>query len=154
MTSPVYRRCPSSTTWRHRYTTPTTFFAVADAHKTGDFSPYVFESRDRGRAGVDRGDLPAGTIVWAVQQDHVNPDLLFLGTEYGIYFTPNRGTNWIKLSAGVPTIAFRDIKIHRRDEDLVGATFGRGFYVLDDYTPLREMAAGVLDNGGHAIPGA
>ncbi len=72
---------------------PSTFFVIADAHKTGDFTPYVFESSD----------------------------LLFLGTEFGIYFTPNRGANWIKLGAGAPTIAFRDIKIHRRDEDLVGA---------------------------------
>ena len=131
----------------------TTFFVVADAHKTGDFSPYVFETTDRGRSWTSiSGDLPAGTIVWAIQQDHVNPDLLFVGTEYGIYFTPNRGTNWIKLGAGVPTIAFRDIKIHRRDEDLVGATFGRGFYILDDYTPLREMSSGALVQGSMVFP--
>jgi photosystem II stability/assembly factor-like uncharacterized protein len=130
-----------------------TFFAIADAHKTGDFSPYVFESTDRGASWRSiSGDLPAGTIVWAVQQDHVNPDLIFLGTEYGVYFTPNRGTNWIKLGAGVPTISFRDIKIHRRDEDLVGATFGRGFYVLDDYTSLREIASGALATGSTVFP--
>jgi photosystem II stability/assembly factor-like uncharacterized protein len=123
-------------------------FAVADAHKQGDYAPYVFRSDDRGGRWVSiSGDLPAGTIVWSVQQDHVNPDLLFLGTEYGIYFTPNGGGNWHILRGGVPTIAFRDIKIHRRDEDLVGATFGRGFYVLDDYTPLREMASGGLGDG-------
>jgi hypothetical protein len=86
-----------------------------------------------------------------VQQDHVNPDLLFLGTEFGIYFTTNGGTNWHMLKNGAPTIAFRDIKIHRRDEDLVGATFGRGFYVLDDYTPLREMA-GALGGQGALFP--
>ncbi len=122
-----------------------TVFAVADAHKTGDFSPYLFQSRDRGGSWRSiSGDLPAGTIVWAVQQDHVDPDLLFVGTEFGLYFTPNMGTNWFKLSGGVPTIAFRDIKLQRRDQDLVGATFGRGFYVLDDYSPLREIAAGAL----------
>ena len=130
-----------------------TVFAVADAHKLGEFSPYVFESRDRGRSWRSlAGDLPAGTIVWAIQQDHVDPDLLFLATEFGLYFTPNRGTNWVKLSGGVPTIAFRDIKLHRRDQDLVGATFGRGVYVLDDYTPLREIAAGVLDKEGSLFP--
>ena len=84
-------------------------------------------------------DLPDGTIVWAIQQDHVSPDLLFLAAEYGIYFSPNRGENWHMLSAGAPTIAFRDIKLHRRDDDLVGATFGRGFYILDDYSPLRQV---------------
>ena len=130
-----------------------TVYVVADAHKTGDFNPYVFESADRGQSWHSiSGDLPAGTIVWAIQQDHVNPDLLFLGTEFGIYFTPNRGTNWIKLGAGVPTISFRDIKIHRRDDDLVGATFGRGFYVLDDYTALREIAGGALANGSALFP--
>ena len=128
-------------------------FVVADAHKTGDFSPYVFESTDRGRSWRSiAGDLPAGTIVWAVQQDHEDPDLLFLGTEFGIYFTPNRGTNWFKLSGGVPTIAFRDIELQRRDDDLVGATFGRGFYVLDDYSPLREIAAGALSGEGSLFP--
>jgi photosystem II stability/assembly factor-like uncharacterized protein len=130
-----------------------TFFVVADAHKTGDFSPYIFESTDGGSSWHSiSGDLPAGTIVWAIQQDHENPDLLFLGTEYGIYFSPNRGTNWVELGAGVPTIAFRDIKIHRRDDDLVGATFGRGFYILDDYTPLREISTGALATGSVLLP--
>ena len=120
-------------------------FAIADAHKTGDFSPYVFESSDRGRTWRSiAGDLPAGTIVWAIEQDHVDPDLLFIGTDFGLYFTPNRGTNWIKLGGGVPTTPFRDLELQRRDDDLVGATFGRGFYVLDDYSPLRNIAAGGL----------
>ena len=77
--------------------------------------------------------------------------MLFVGAEYGVYFTANGGTNWHKLN-GAPTIAFRDIKLQRRDGDLVGATFGRGFYVLDDYTPLREMAAGALANGSTLFP--
>jgi len=128
-------------------------FAVADAHKTGDFSPYVFASTDRGRSWRSIvGDLPSGTIVWAVQQDHEDPDLLFLGTEFGLYFSPNGGTNWLELGSGVPTIAFRDIKLQRRDGDLVGATFGRGFYVLDDYAPLREIAAGAISGGSTLFP--
>ena len=130
-----------------------TIFVAADAHKIGDFSPYVYASSDRGRTWRSiAGDLPKGTIVWAFQQDHVRPDLLFLGTEYGIYWTPNGGRNWHKLSGGVPTIAFRDLKIHRRDSDLVGATFGRGFYVLDDLTPLRAIAAGALASEGQILP--
>ena len=130
-----------------------TVFAVADAHKTGDFSPYLFESTDLGRSWRSiAGDLPDGTIIWAIQQDHVYADLLFLAAEYGLYFSPNRGGNWYMLRGGVPTIAFRDLKIHRRDEDLVGATFGRGFYVLDDYTPLREMATGALEGEGTLFP--
>lgn len=130
-----------------------TVFAAADAHKTGDFSPYLFKSTDAGRSWRSvAGDLPSGTVVWAVEQDHLDPDLLFLGTEFGVYFTPNGGANWQKLGAGVPTIAFRDVEIQRRDDDLVGATFGRGFYVLDDYSPLREMAAGALASGSTLFP--
>ena len=116
-------------------------FALADAHKVGDYTPYLFESRDNGQSWVSiRGDLGDSTIVWAIQQDHVVPDLLFIATEYGLYASPNRGQNWHELSNGAPTIAFRDLKLHRRDDDVIGATFGRGFYVLDDYGPLREAA--------------
>jgi photosystem II stability/assembly factor-like uncharacterized protein len=118
-----------------------TVFAIADAHKLGDYSPYVFMSSDRGRSWKSIvGDLPAGTVVWVLKQDPVDENLLFIGTEYGIYFSPNKGINWIKIGAGAPTIAFRDLELHPRDNDLVGATFGRGFYVLDDYTPLRNIA--------------
>ncbi len=121
-----------------------TVFAVADAHKFGNFNPYLFMSSDRGRTWRSiAGDLPAGTIVWVLKQDHMDENLLFIGTEYGIYFSPNKGTNWIKLNAGVPTIAFRDLELHQRDNDLVGATFGRGFYVLDDYSSLRNLSGGV-----------
>jgi hypothetical protein len=128
-------------------------FALADAHKTGDYTPYIFRSDDNGQSWTSiRGDLPDGTLVWAIQQDHVNPDLLFVAAEYGIHFSPNGGANWHMLGAGAPTIAFRDLKLHRRDDDLVGATFGRGFYILDDYSPLREIAAGALDGPGGVMP--
>lgn len=121
-----------------------TVFAIADAHKFGNFNPYLFMSTDRGRSWRSIvGDLPAGTIVWVVKQDHKDENLLFIGTEYGIYFSPNKGTNWIKLDAGVPTIAFRDIELHERDNDLVGATFGRGFYILDDYSSLRNISSAI-----------
>ncbi len=121
-----------------------TVFAVADAHKIGDYSPYIFRSDDNGQSWSSiSGDLEDGTIAWAIQQDHENADLLFLAAEWGLYFSPNGGSNWHRLP-GAPTIAFRDLKLHRRDQDVVGATFGRGFYVLDDYSPLREIAGGAL----------
>ena len=128
-------------------------FALADAHKVGDYTPYLFESADNGQTWTSiRGDLPDSTIVWAIQQDHVAPDLLFIATEYGLYASTNRGANWHELSNGVPTIAFRDLKLHRRDDDLIGASFGRGFYVLDDYSPLREAAPGTLAAEGGVMP--
>ena len=118
-----------------------TLYVAADNHKAGDFTPYVFESTDLGRTWRSMaGDLPHGEIVWALQQDHVQPGLFFLGTERGLYFSVDRGTRWHKLG-GLPTIPFRDVKLHRRDGDLVGASFGRGIYVLDDYTPLRSFVA-------------
>jgi photosystem II stability/assembly factor-like uncharacterized protein len=121
-----------------------TVFAVVDAHKFGDYSPYLFMSTDRGRTWQSiSGDLPDGTIVWVIKQDHKDENLLFIGTEYGLYFSYNKGKNWVKLKAGAPTIPFRDIELHQRDDDVVGATFGRGFYVLDDYSPLRSISAAV-----------
>ena len=132
---------------------PDTAYVVVDAHKEGDYRPQVFKSTDRGRSWISiAGDLPDRGIVWAIEQDHVDPDLLFLGTEFGLFFTPDHGSRWIELSGGVPTISFRDIKLQRRENDLVGATFGRGFYVLDDYSALREVAAGGLAQGPALFP--
>lgn len=132
---------------------PATVFVAADNHKEGDYTPYLFESTDAGRTWrLIAGDLPDGVVVWSVEEDHERPGLLFLGTESGIYFTPNRGAKWILLGAGVPTISFRDLEIQRRDDDLVGATFGRGFYILDDYAPLRAMAGGALAAGAVLFP--
>lgn len=123
-----------------------TVFAAADAHKLGIYTPYLFKSTDRGRSWQSiAGDLPDGTIVWAIKQDHQNENLLFIGTEFGLYFSYNQGANWIKLQNGVPTIPFRDLELHQRDDDLVGASFGRGFYVLDDYSALRTLAEAAKD---------
>ncbi|MEQ8925427.1 MAG: glycosyl hydrolase [Fulvivirga sp.] len=122
-------------------------FASADAHKIGDYTTYLFVSSNKGKSWLSiNGDLPANTIVWSIKQDHIDKNLLFIGTEYGIYYSPNKGTNWIKLGNGVPTIPFRDIEIHERDNDLVGASFGRGVFVLDDYSALREAAKGASSN--------
>jgi len=121
-----------------------TVFVAVDAHKFGNFTPYLFMSTDRGKSWRSIvGDLPKSTIVWSIKQDHEDANLLFIGTEYGIYFSPNKGTNWIKLGGDVPTIPFRDIELHPRDNDLVAASFGRGFYVLDDYSVLRDLSKAV-----------
>ncbi len=114
---------------------------AADDHKSGDFTPYLFESRDRGRSWTSlRGDLPDDTIVWAVEQDHERADLLFVGAERGVHVSVDGGSHWHRLTKDMPTIAVRDLAIQRRDDDLVAATFGRGFYVLDDYSALRSLA--------------
>ena len=116
-----------------------TVYAVVDNHKAGDFAPYLLKSTDRGATWTSiAGDLPERHLVWRLVQDHESPNLLFAGTEFGVFFTPDGGSRWIKLS-GAPNIPFRDLAIQRRENDLVGATFGRGFYILDDYSPLRSI---------------
>ena len=118
-----------------------TVFLAADDHKSGDFTPYLFESNDRGRNWRSiRGDLPGDTIVWVVEQDHEHPGLLFIGAERGVHVTLDGGEHWHRLTKDMPTIAVRDLAIQRRDDDLVVGTFGRGIYVLDDYGPLRTLA--------------
>jgi photosystem II stability/assembly factor-like uncharacterized protein len=117
-----------------------TVYAVFNNKKMGDFKPYVLASRDRGRSWSSiSGDLPDREIVYSLIQDHVNPKLLFAGTEFGVYVTINEGSSWVRLKGGLPTIQVRDMDIHRGENDLVLGTFGRGFYVLDDYTALRQI---------------
>jgi len=124
-----------------------TVYAAFDNHKMGDFTPYLYRSPDRGRTWVElSGDLPPGHVVYSIVEDPVDPQLLFVGTEFGVFFSPNGGTNWVKLTGGIPTIAVRDIAIQEREQDLVLATFGRGFYVLDDYSPLRGLSKEKLEN--------
>lgn len=116
-----------------------TVYAVLDNHKYGDFQPYLYKSTDRGRTWVSlRANLPDRTLLWRVVQDHVRKELLFVGTEFGLYFSNDGGKAWVKLEGGLPQISVRDMAIQRREQDLVLATFGRGFYVLDDYSALRS----------------
>ncbi len=119
---------------------PNTVYIALDNHKYGDLDPYLLKSTDRGRTWQSiRGNIPDRTLVWRIVQDHVKPELLFAATEFGIYFTFDGGVNWIRLTGNVPTISFRDLAIQKRENDLVGASFGRGFYILDDYSMLREL---------------
>ncbi len=114
-------------------------YAAFDNHKRGDFNAYLLKSADRGRTWVSiAGDLPKTSPVYAVKQDPDSPGLMFAGTEWGLYFTKDGGKRWLQLKGGLPTIAVRDIAVQRREGDLVLASFGRGFFVLDDLTPLRE----------------
>jgi len=122
-----------------------TVYAAVDNHKYGNYQPYVLKSTDKGNSWkIINGDLPKRLLIWRLVQDHINKDLLFAATEYGIYFTYNGGVNWVQLKGNVPTISFRDITIQRRENDLVGASFGRGFFILDDITPLRNFKSNMI----------
>ncbi len=123
-----------------------TVYAALDNHKDGDFEPYIVKSTDRGRSWeLISEDLPDRHIVWRVVQDDVKEDLLFAATEFGIFFTVDGGEEWVELKGGAPTIAFRDLVIQRDRDDLVGGSFGRGIFILDDYTPLREVTPQMLN---------
>ncbi len=118
-----------------------TVYAVFNNKKQGDFKPYLYVSRNRGASWTSiTGDLPYREIVYSLVQDHVNPKLLFAGTEFGVYATVNEGSSWVRLKGGLPTIQVRDMDIQREENDLVLGTFGRSFYVLDDYTALRQVS--------------
>ncbi|WND01817.1 glycosyl hydrolase [Temperatibacter marinus] len=122
-----------------------TVYVALDNHKEGDFKPYLIKSTNLGKSWTSlAGSLPEKHLVWRIVQDHVNKDLLFLGTEFGVFFTVDGGKKWVELNGGIPTISTRDVKIHRGENDLVAGTFGRGIYILDDYTPLRSMSNDAL----------
>jgi len=119
-----------------------TAYAVFDQHKRGDYRPYVFRTRDRGHSWeAISANLPMRGSAHTLAEDHVDPQLLFVGTEFGLYASQNGGERWFELRGNMPTIAVRDLEIQRRENDLVVATFGRGIYILDDYSPLRTASA-------------
>ena len=132
---------------------PDRVYAVFNNHKEGDFRPYVTRSDDRGASWTNiTGDVPDGQSSWTLMEDHVDPDLLFLGTEFGLFVTRDGGGSWVRLRGGLPTVAVRDLEIQRREDDLVLATFGRGFYILDDYSPLRAMDEAVAAGAAYFFP--
>jgi hypothetical protein len=130
-----------------------TVYAAFDNHKNSDFAPYLLKSDDEGRTwkGI-AGDLPGNGPVLALAEDHVDPDLLFAGTEFGLFFTLDGGKHWVRLKSGLPTIAVRDLAIQKRESDLIVGTFGRGFYVLDDYSPLRKLKRAMLAEQARLFP--
>ena len=116
--------------------------------KEGDFNPYLYKSTDLGETWTSiSSNLPKRNLIWRLVQDHVAKDLMFCATETAIYVTLNGGKKWQKVP-GAPTISFRDITIQKRENDLVAASFGRGFFVLDDYSSLREMTEEKLSKEG------
>lgn len=130
-----------------------TVYVVLDNHKFGDLKPYLLKSTDKGKKWRSiRGNIPNRTLVWRIVQDHVNSNLLFAATEFSIYFTIDGGKKWIKLAGGVPTISFRDLAIQRRENDLIGASFGRGFYIFDDYSVLRHVSENQLKQEATLFP--
>ncbi len=130
-----------------------TVFATFNNWQRGDYKPYVMRSTDRGRTWTSiTGDLPARSGAWSIVQDPGDAKLLFVGLEFGVYVTVDGGDHWVQLKGGIPTIQARDLAIHRREGDLVVGTFGRGAYILDDYTALREVTPEALAERARLFP--
>jgi len=118
-----------------------TVYVSFDNRKRDDFKPYILKSTDRGKSWQSVvSNLPEDQTVHTLEQDHEMQSLLFAGTEFGCFFSLDGGGEWTQLKSGMPASAVRDMVIQERENDLVLATFGRGLYILDDYTPLRELA--------------
>ena len=128
-------------------------YAAFDNHKNEDFKPYLLKSSNTGKTWTSiAGNLPETGTVYAFAEDTVNPNLLFAGTEFGVFFTVDGGQHWVQLKGGLPTIAVRDMVMQAREGDLVIATFGRGFYVLDDISALRQVKPEALDKSAVLFP--
>lgn len=130
-----------------------TVYALFNNHQNGDFKPYIVKSTDAGKTWTSiASNLPARGSTYAIAEDHLNPNLLFVGTEFGAFFSVDGGRKWIQLRGGLPTIAVRDIAIQKTENDLVLGTFGRGIYVLDDYSPLRQVSASMVQQQSALFP--
>lgn len=130
-----------------------TVYMALDNHKEGDFTPYLMRSDNFGRSWrMITNGLPEDQQVWRIVQDHENPNLLFIGTDFGVYFTIDGGDNWTQMTAGMPPIPARDLLIHEREDDLVVGTFGRSIFVLDDISALREVTVDMLENESRLFP--
>jgi photosystem II stability/assembly factor-like uncharacterized protein len=130
-----------------------TVFATFNNYQRGDYKPYVYKSTDRGRTWTSiAGDLPQRSGAWAIAQDFVNGDLLFAGMEFGVWCSVDGGGHWTQLKGGIPTTQARDLQIQRRESDLVVGTFGRGAYILDDYSALRALTSQALTEEAKLLP--
>ena len=128
-------------------------FVSLNNWQRGDYKPYVVRSNDRGRTWTNiTGNLPDKRDVYTIAQDFIAPNLLFAGTEFGLYFTVDGGQRWVQLKGGMPPAQVRDLELQKRESDVVMATFGRGFWILDDYSALREVSAQSMGEEARLYP--
>src|SRR3990170_1546826 len=128
---------------------PGAAYVTFDAHRDGDFAPYVFRTEDFGRTWTARmSGLPSGSVN-VIAEHHANPGLLFLGTEHALYLSNDAGGSWVRFMPNLPTTAYDDLEIHPRDNDLVLGTHGRSIWILDNVTPLVEWSSTVAVAPAH-----
>ena len=119
----------------------------------GDYRPYLIKTTNGGKSWFFiNNNLPDNFSTFAIAEDHVDPDLLFVGTQSGIYFTVDGGKEWIPLKNGIPDMAVFDLTIQKNENDLVAGTYGRGVYILDDYSPLRSLSIETIKKDAAIFP--
>ncbi|MEO5987676.1 MAG: glycosyl hydrolase, partial [Candidatus Eisenbacteria bacterium] len=129
-----------------------TCFVTADGHFLNDMRPHVYVTHDYGHTWKSLATDALRGHAHVVKQDLVNPELLFVGTEWGLFTSLDGGQQWAQIKAGIPDVAVRDLAIHPREGDLLVATHGRGIFILDDLTPLRKLTRDVLASDGAFLP--
>ncbi len=134
-----------------------TAYLVVDGHRHALYRPWVFKTTDYGRTWTSiSGNLPDGHPLYVVVEDHRNPNLLFVGSEFALFYTVNGGQSWTRLKSNLPTVAVHDIKIHARDNDVILGTHGRGIWIMDDIGPLQQLTPAIQASDVHLfeIPAA
>ncbi len=127
-----------------------TAYVVFDGHRSDVFTPWIFKTTDYGRTWTDiAADIPDGQVVHVVREDWRNPNLLFAGTEFGLFVSLNGGGSWAPFRDGFPTVAVQDLVIHPRDHDLVVGTHGRSIWIIDDITPLQQLTEHVRQSDAY-----
>ncbi|MBI5266786.1 MAG: glycosyl hydrolase, partial [candidate division Zixibacteria bacterium] len=129
-----------------------TAFVTFSNHQSGDMKPYLFKTTDMGKTWTSLASDSIEGYAWIIQQDHINPDLLFLGTEFGLWVSVDGGRQWARFTGNMPKVSVRDIVIHPREPDVIVATHGRGVFILDDITPLRHLTAQVIESDAAMLP--
>ena len=128
-------------------------YAACQNMTGGDYNPYIYKTTDGGKTWfLINSNIPKKGSTYSIAEDHENQNLLFLGTQFGVYFTINGGEEWIPLNNGMPPASVMDLDIQRRENDLVVSTFGRGVYILDDYSPLRYLSKETLQKEAEIFP--
>ena len=129
---------------------PGTCYLAVDGHRLNDMKPYLFVTKDYGATWTSIvNNLPKWGNVNVVKEDPRNKDLLYVGTEFGLFVSLNGGTEWKPFMSGMPTMRIDDILVHPRDNDLIVGTHGRGIFILDDITPLQQMSQKVMESDAH-----
>lgn len=131
---------------------PDSAFVTFDGHRTGDMRTYVLKTEDGGRSWKSLVGEGIEGYAWVIKQDPVNPNLLFLGTELGLYVTLDGGTNWARFTGNLPKVAVHDIVIHPDEHDVILGTHGRGVYIIDDISPLRALTSETLGESVALLP--